>query len=297
MMGNTPLPAAADRRHWLWIAGTLFSLLAFAANSIFCRLALRSGAIDPQSFTAIRLLGGSLFLLMLLNLGKRTPLGGSWRGAVSLFVYAYLFSLAYIHLDAGVGALILFGAVQISMFGLGWKGGEKLRARVALGMFIAFCGLLVLLAPGGTAPPLSSALAMVVAGIAWGVYSILGRGAGGNPLGNTAGNFLRSLPWVGVAVALGLVQGGISVSVPGVVYALASGVLASGAGYAVWYSVVGRMSAQTAATLQLSVPVLAALVGVLLLDEPLSLRLILASLIVLGGIALALTARRVPPGR
>lgn len=291
MMGNQDVAQRAESGKWLWLGGILFSLVAFAANSIFCRLALRSGDIDPESFTAIRLLGGSLFLLLLLKLGTSRPVAGNWRGGLYLFVYAYLFSLAYINLDAGAGALVLFAAVQITMFALAWRNGEKLRPKVAIGMLVAFCGLIVLLAPGGNAPPLLSALAMAIAGMAWGIYSMLGRRSL-NPLSDTAGNFLRSLPMVGVAVALTLAQQGLFVTPAGAFYAAASGVLASGAGYAVWYAVITRMSAQTSAILQLAVPVLASIAGVLFLNEPLSTRLLIASAIVLGGIGLALHRAR-----
>ncbi|MFJ3486834.1 DMT family transporter [Pseudomonas sp. NPDC090202] len=281
----------ADTRPWLWLGATLFSLIAFATNSIFCRLALRHGDIDPQSFTAIRLLGGALFLLVLARPGSGRAVGGSWRGGFYLFAYAWLFSLAYIQLDAGVGALVLFGAVQITMFALGIRSGEKLRVRVLAGMLVAFSGLIVLLAPGGSAPPLNSALLMLLAGVAWGAYSVLGKRSV-NPVGDTAGNFLRSLPLVVLAVVLGVTQASLQATAKGALYAAASGILASGAGYAVWYAVLRRMAAQTAATLQLSVPVLASLAGVLLLNEPLSARLLIASLVVLGGIALALVAKR-----
>lgn len=277
---------------WLWLAATIFSLIAFAANSVFCRLALRSGDIDPDSFTAIRLLGGALALLPLcLKPLKSRSSSGTWRGGLYLFVYAYLFSLAYVQLDAGVGALILFGAVQITMFALGMKGGEKLQMRVVLGMLVAFSGLIVLLAPGGSSPPLTSALFMAVAGIAWGCYSVLGKRSE-NPARDTAGNFLRSLPLVGIAALIGLSQANIQITPTGALYAAASGVLASGAGYVVWYAVVKQLRAQTAATLQLSVPVLASVAGVALLNEPLSARIVIASLIVLGGIALALVGAK-----
>ncbi|HGM5581483.1 TPA: DMT family transporter [Pseudomonas putida] len=277
-------------RSWLWAA--LLSLLAFAANSIFCRLALAQGAIDPASFTALRLLSGCAFLLILLRLrAPRQGLGGSWKGGVALFLYAWLFSLAYVQLGAGVGALVLFGAVQLTMFLYAWARGERFSGRVTGGMLLAFAGLVLLLLPGAAAPPLASALVMALAGVAWGAYSLLGKGSL-RPLADTAGNFLFSLPLllllvVGLAIGDGPVLG-----TSGVLYALASGVLASGAGYALWYGVVKQVSAQQAATMQLSVPVIASLGGVWLLGEAMSLRLLVASVVVLGGVGLALSARR-----
>jgi len=268
---------------------TTLSLLAFAANSLFCRLALRDGAIDADAFTAIRLGSGALFLLMLLSVGprRRRP-RGSWAASLALLAYAWLFSVAYLQLGAGMGALILFGAVQVSMFAWGLMRGEALNRRVLAGMLLAFAGLVALLLPGAGAPALGSALLMVLSGVAWGAYSLLGKGSA-DALADTAGNFLRCLPWVVVLGAL-LMIGDTRppLRADGVLYALGSGVLASGAGYSLWYGVVRHMSAQQAATLQLSVPVLAALGGVLLLGEPLSWRLSLSSLVVLGGVALAL---------
>lgn len=271
----------------------LLSLLAFAANSVFCRLALREGAIDATAFTAIRLGSGAVVLAALLHCTRRprNP-AGSWAGGLALFAYAWLFSLAYLQLGAGTGALILFGAVQISMFAFGMCRGELLQRKVLLGMLIAFAGLLALLLPGTDAPPLASALVMLTAGIAWGAYSLLGKGSA-DPLAATAGNFLRSLPLVlGAVVAMALSGASLHWSGEGVLYALGSGVLASGAGYSLWYSVVKCISSQQAATMQLSVPVLAALGGVLLLGEPLTWRLGLTSLVVLGGVALALLPTR-----
>ncbi|WP_341963392.1 DMT family transporter [Pseudomonas sp. RC10] len=290
-MANRYVLRDANTEKWIWLGATVLSLIAFAANSIFCRLALRGGDIDPASFTTIRLLGGTLCLLCLIRPTNLKMLGGSWRGGLYLFVYAYLFAVAYIQLDAGVGALILFGAVQITLFAVGWSGGEKVRLRALLGMLVAFSGLVILLAPGGSAPPLGSALLMMVAGVAWGAYSALGRWSV-NPLADTAGNFLRSLPLLAVVASVALIHESWHVSPIGALYASASGVLASGAGYAVWYAVVRRLRAQTAAILQLSVPVFACAAGVIVLDEPLSVRLAVASAVVLSGIALALTARR-----
>lgn len=279
-----------------WIAPAAFALLAFAANSIFCRLALVHGDIDAHTFTAVRLLGGALFLFCLVRLrqpGK--PLGGSWKGGLALFLYAWLFSLAYVRLGAGVGALILFGAVQITMFAWSRFKGDRVEGRVLAGMLIAFAGLIALLLPGANAPAPLSALCMVISGIAWGAYSLIGKGSA-NPLGDTAGNFVRSLPLLLVPALAAASGGQFSIDSHGLVYALASGMLASGAGYAVWYGVLKRISAQQAATLQLSVPVIAALGGVLLLSEPLSLRLVVISTVVLGGVGMALSVRKARSG-
>ena len=275
-----------------WIGSAAFALLAFAANSIFCRLALINDAIDPHSFTAVRLLSGAAFLFLLVRLrqpGNRV--GGSWKGGLALFLYAWLFSIAYLQLGAGAGALILFGAVQITMFAVSVLRGERVASRVLLGMLVAFAGLVALLLPGADAPSPGSALLMVISGIAWGAYSLIGKGSA-NPLNDTAGNFIRSIPLLLIPALAGVFSGHLSLTTPGLLYALASGMLASGAGYAVWYGVLRQISAQQAATLQLSVPVIAALGGVMVLSEPLSLRLMASSVVVLGGVALALWARK-----
>lgn len=171
-----------------WALQVILCLVAFAANSIFCRQALMKGQIDPESFTAIRLLSGGLFLLLLIKLrNPMVSIGGSWRGGISLFLYAYFFSIAYVQLGAGIGALILFGAVQVTMFIFSWTQGERFHKKVLVGMLVAFCGLLALLLPGAGAPPLGSAAIMTISGVAWGVYSLLGKTAV-NPLAETAGN-------------------------------------------------------------------------------------------------------------
>lgn len=294
---NDQTGTVAQRKGETWVWPAAFSVLAFAANSIFCRLALVNGDVDPGSFTAIRLASGGLFLLCLIRLRRPPrPLGGSWKGGLSLFLYAYLFSIAYVQLGAGVGALILFGAVQVMMFTFAWTKGEHFRMQVLLGMLMAFAGLVALLLPGADAPPLASALIMVVSGAAWGAYSLIGRGST-DPLADTAGNFVRSLPLVLVLGLVLSVVGELHVSPVGLLYAVGSGVLASGAGYAVWYGVVKRISAQQAATLQLSVPVIATLGGVLLLSEPMSIRLVVISAVVLGGVAMALIPWGTKPGR
>ncbi|RMM17134.1 hypothetical protein ALQ85_02477 [Pseudomonas syringae] len=250
------------------------------------------GQIDPESFTAIRLLSGGFFLLLLIRLrSPKSAIRGSWKGGLSLFVYAYLFSVAYVQLGAGMGALILFGAVQVTMFIFSWAQGERFQKKVVIGMLVATCGLLILLLPSASSPPLGSAVIMTISGGAWGAYSLLGKSAV-NPLAETAGNFARCFPLLLLLVPATVFGSGLHMSLPGVIYALASGVLASGCGYALWYSTVKHISSQQAATLQLSVPIMASLAGVLILNEPISLHLLLISSVVLGGVALALL-----PGR
>ncbi|MBK3749193.1 DMT family transporter [Stutzerimonas balearica] len=293
-MNDNNHKAVAPSWHQAWLWPALFSLLAFAANSIFCRLALTEGGIDPQSFTVVRLASGALFLWLLTH-RRRSPsaASGSWKGGLALFLYAYLFSVAYVELGAGVGALILFGAVQLTMFAWAWLKGERVRANVLIGMLIAFAGLIALLLPGANTPALGSSLLMLVAGAAWGAYSLIGRGST-DPVADTTGNFARSLVFLpGLALLLAWGEAP-QLGAAGLLYAVASGALASGAGYVVWYGVVKRISAQQAATLQLSVPILAALGGVLLLGEPMSVRLLATSAAVLGGVALALLPRRQP---
>lgn len=269
---------------------TAMAMLAFAGNSLLCRLALKTTQIDPATFTSLRLLAGALMLALLLRLRTgSTTSAGSWSGAAALFIYAAAFSFAYVNLDAGVGALLLFGAVQISMLLWGWRQGERPEPMSLAGLLLAFAGLLALLLPGASAPPLAGSLLMLIAGIAWGVYSLLGRSAG-DALAATTGNFVRSVPMV-LLLSLVLLHRA-SWDLNGVLYALASGALASGLGYAIWYTAITQLKAIQAATVQLSVPIITALAGGLLLGESLSLRLGLSSLAVLGGIALVLTARQ-----
>lgn len=271
------------------IAGlTALALLAFAGNSLLCRAALRDTAIDPASFTLLRVVSGALVLGLLVGLrAPRALPAGSWTSATALFAYAIAFSYAYVGLSAGTGALILFGAVQASMLGWALLRGERFSALQMLGFAVAIAGLIGLLLPGLSAPPLGAALLMLLAGVAWGVYSLRGRGAG-DPTAVTAGNFLRAVPMAGaaLAVALLLVPDAVRVDASGSLYAIASGALTSGLGYAIWYRALPQLRASTAATVQLSVPVITAVAGVVLLSEPLSLRLVLASVAVLGGVAL-----------
>ncbi len=268
---------------------TLIALIAFAANSILCRLAFERSDIDAASFTSIRLLSGALALWLIVAL-RRSALGvaGSWPSATALFAYAAAFSFAYVSLPTGVGALLLFGAVQATMIIAGLRAGERLNGRQGAGLALAVGGLGYLLLPGLSAPPLGGSLLMLAAGIAWGVYSLRGRGTA-DPLGATAGNFLRAVP-LALCVS-GAALPWMQVDAIGAGYAVLSGSLASGAGYAVWYAALRGLDATHAATVQLAVPVIAAAGGTLLLDEPVTLRLMLASMAILGGIALVVLSR------
>jgi len=265
---------------------TVLALLAFAGNSLLGRMALGPGGIDPTSYTLIRLAAGAVTLTWLS--GRQHPRGGNWASALALFVYAAGFSFAYVSLDTGIGALLLFGAVQISMILAGLRAGERLPARGMLGMVVAVLGLVLLLRPGGHAPALFGSVLMLAAGVAWGVYSLRGRGAG-NPLAATAGNFLRASAFaavLAVVFAAHLQPHGI-----GVLWAIVSGAITSGLGYALWYHVLPALTPVRAATVQLAVPVLAAALGVLVLAEPLSARLLIAGALVLGGVGLTLQRR------
>lgn len=269
---------------------TSLAMIAFAANSVLCRFALKDTAIDPASFTAIRLLAGALMLWLIVRMrsGVRSGTGtGSWLSAAALFAYAAAFSFAYVGLSTGVGALVLFGAVQVTMIAHGLWAGERLRILQVAGVLLAFAGLVGLLLPGQSAPPLPAALLMLVAGAAWGVYSLRGRGAG-DPVRVTADNFLRTLP---MALILVVAMHAISADPVGIGYAVASGALTSGIGYMIWYAVLPSLRATTAGVVQLSVPPLAALGGVVFLVEQPSLRLLLATVTVLGGIALVIVQR------
>jgi len=269
---------------------TGIALIAFAGNSILCRMALGGGLMDPAGFTAVRLGSGAatLWHLIAARGGGLPRLQGHWASAAALFVYAGAFSLAYVSLDTGTGALILFGAVQLTMILAGLRAGERPRATEWLGLALALTGLVVLVRPGLTAPEPTGAALMAMAGVAWGVYSLRGRGSR-EPLRNTAGNFLMAAP---VAVLLGPLAGGIGGwTAGGIGLAVASGALASGVGYAIWYAALPALTATRAALVQLLVPVLAAAGGVALLSEAIPLRLPVAAALVLGGVALAVTAR------
>ncbi len=268
---------------------TTLAMLAFAGNSLLCRAALRDTDIDAATFTSVRLASGALMLFAVLWLkGNRAPLAsGSWGSALALFGYAATFSYAYGGLSAAMGALLLFGSVQATMIGIGIVRGDRPGTLQWGGFVLAFAGLIGLLLPGLSAPPVASALLMITAGIAWGVYSLRAKGAG-EPTAVTTGNFIRAVP---MALGLSLIMmTGTSVDMPGIGYAVASGAIASGLGYAIWYMALPLLQATSAATVQLSVPVIAAIGGVLLLSEPLTLRLVLAGAAILGGIAVVILA-------
>lgn len=265
-------------------------MIAFASNSLLCRLALKQTDIDPATFTFVRILSGAIALWIVMQTRRaQSRDADNWWSALALFAYAAAFSFAYLDLPAGTGALLLFGAVQAAMIFWGVRNGERLRAMQIAGLAVAITGLVVLLFPGLSAPPIVGSILMLSAGVAWGVYSLRGKGEK-NPAGATAGNFLRAVPFA-VAVSIITLPWARADSL-GVTYAIFSGAITSGLGYMIWYSALPGLKAVSAATVQLSVPVLAATGGILLLGEPITLRYALASIAVLGGSALVLIEKR-----
>jgi len=271
---------------------TSITLIAFAANSLLTRMALGNGALDAASFVLIRLGSGAIMLLLLTSYTQKKltlRVRGRWLAALMLFVYALAFSFAYLQLDTGTGALLLFGAVQVTMILLGLRQGEKPHLIEWLGFGAALGGLVYLVLPGLSAPPLFGSGLMTIAGIAWGIYSLLGKSSN-NPVEATTSNFVLSVP---LAIGVSLVSlPNLNLSTRGIILAIASGAITSGLGYALWYSALKGLSATQAAIVQLVVPVLAALGGILFLEEVFSLRLGIASLLILGGIAIAVVGRR-----
>jgi drug/metabolite transporter (DMT)-like permease len=302
---------------------TLLAMIAFASNSLLCRLALKHTAIDAASFTLVRIVSGAVALWLILIIQaqlrvEKTPSAlvekpadssdltrpprrrhaqaghsplrsGNWPSALALFIYAAAFSFAYISLPAGTGALLLFGAVQATMILWGLREGERLRAIQIIGLTLALLGLVVLVSPGLSAPPLLGSILMLSAGIAWGIYSLRGKGER-NASSATAGNFLRAVPFAaGLSICL---LRSMHLDSLGIYYAVLSGAITSGLGYVIWYSALPVLKATSAATVQLSVPVLTTIGGILLLGEPLTLRFVFASIAVLGGIALVVLEKR-----
>jgi len=276
------------------VLATVAALIAFAANSLLCRAALGGLEADAASFTAVRLASGAL---MLLAVSRSRGRGGSWTSAAALFAYAAAFSFAYFFLPAGIGALLLFGAVQVTMIGVGIAGGERPPPAVWGGLVLALAGLAHLSLRGSRAFSAGGALLMLAAGVAWGVYSLRGRKTRGAPILATADNFLRALPFAALLWAIGAVARTPHLSARGAGLAVASGAITSGLGYVAWYSALPRLTAARAAVLQLCVPVLAAIGGVVLLGEVLTVRLIVAGAAILAGIALATGASRPAPAR
>ena len=289
---------------------TLLAMMAFAGNSLLCRLALKHTTIDAASFTAVRLISASLVLCLLAGRWRTQSHsawrsvwqgGGNWLSAFAMFAYAAGFSFAYINLPAATGALLLFGAVQATMIGYGVWAGERLLPLQIAGLVFALCGLVALVLPGLAAPPPGNALLMVGAGVAWGVYSLRGRASpsgkggtagagGGSPITVTAGNFMRTVP---LTLGLSLLMvNNVSLDGTGVGYGVLSGALTSGLGYVIWYKVLPALKATSAATVQLSVPVIAAMGGVVFIGEPVGLRLALASIAILAGIALVILNKK-----
>jgi drug/metabolite transporter (DMT)-like permease len=275
-------------------------MIAFASNSLLCRAALRDTRIDAASFTLVRIVSGSIALFLISFLAavsdrrdnligaQRAPLQGTWLSAFALFAYAAAFSFAYNTLSAGTGALLLFGAVQATMIFWGLRQGERRDALQIIGFAIAMIGLVVLAFPGITAPPLFGSILMLAAGGAWGVYSLRGKGTK-DAIAATAGNFIRAVPFTAVMSFAALPS--LRLDGTGLIYAIISGAITSGLGYVIWYAALSNLKATTAATAQLSVPIIAATGGILLLSEPMTMRYLIASIAVLGGIALVVLER------
>jgi drug/metabolite transporter (DMT)-like permease len=268
---------------------TALAMIAFAGNSLLCRAALKDTTIDAATFTTIRMVSGAaaLWIIVRVRDGAR-PLEGNWLSGFWLVAYAVAFSFAYLTLTAATGALLLFGAVQATMIGVGlWKGERFSRLQLA-GLALALAGLAGLLLPGVAAPPPLGAALMLFAGLAWGFYSLRGRGAG-DATRVTTGNFVRAVPFAVLASVLSLAHA--SADTEGVMLAIASGAITSGVGYAIWYTALPHLKATIAATVQLSVPPIAAIGAVLLLGESITLRLVACSVAILGGIAVVVSRR------
>lgn len=283
------VPSAAHRITFGIVLTVAVAMIAFAGNSLLCRLALKQTSIDPATFTALRLASGAVVLALLMRLRGGVPgKAGDKVSAAALFTYAAGFSFAYVSLSAGTGALLLFGAVQLTMVLTALYQGERPSLMQWAGLGCAAGGLVILLLPGVAAPPPLQAGLMLIAGVAWGVYSLRGRGKP-DAAAVTTGNFIRAVPMA--VVLLLLASPWLRWDSAGAVYALLSGGVASGLGYAIWYSVLRHLGATQAASVQLSVPAITALGGVVLLNESLTTRLVIASVAILGGIALVLRGR------
>jgi len=270
---------------------TTLAMIAFASNSLLNRLALGQHTIDPISYTTVRLISGAIMLSLIRSTQRKNGqqlLGGSWLSAALLFLYAITFSFAYLSLSAGTGALILFGSVQLTMIIVALRSGERPQMLEWIGLCMAFGGLIYLVLPGLSAPPPLGSILMLIAGVAWGFYSVRGRGSQ-NPLADSTGNFVYAVPMI-LLIRLISVNN-IQLSDTGILFAALSGALASGVGYVIWYSALRGLTTTRAAIIQLSVPVLAAWGGVLLLSEHISARLLFAGILILGGVGLTVLSR------
>jgi drug/metabolite transporter (DMT)-like permease len=268
---------------------TIVAMLAFAANSLLCRQALEHTTIDPALFTTVRVASGALMLCgILIARGNLTFWrSGSWLSAIALVTYATCFSFAYVDLTAATGALLLFAAVQSTMLGVGFYHGERLRKTQLFALVVAFSGFIVLLYPGLRSPPLVGSVLMLASGCAWGVYSL--RSGSADPLATTGSNFLRASPLS--ILILFVASPGIVIDPQGILFAIVSGALASGCGYAIWYAALKGLTVTNAATVQLSVPVITAAVAIFSLGEPIDIRFIVASIAILGGVAIVIRER------
>ncbi len=285
---------------WVAYAGASVAMVAFAANSILTRAALDSGSIDAATFTGVRLASGAVALTLIV-VARGTPATRllarpvPWRSAGLLFGYAAAFSLAYLRISAATGALVLFGTVQAVMYGVAIRRGERPGLRGWAGLALAVAGLVALVAPGVSAPDLAGVTLMMVAGVAWAGYTLAGR-SGGDPLVTSARNFVWSLP-LALVLELGVVvlRPGTAYAEPqGIALAVASGAIASGMGYALWYSVLPRLTRVQSGIIQMAPPPIAALAGLALLGEPLTVRVALASALILAGVAVGVLAPRPP---
>ncbi len=268
---------------------TVMAMFAFAGNSLLCRVALKGTSIDPATFTTVRIASAAIVLWLILQWRRAAqPVAGNWISALALFTYAAAFSFAYVSLAAGTGALLLFGAVQATMIGYALLRGERLHIFQWLGLGCALAGLVALVLPGLSAPPLFASILMLCAGVAWGVYSLRGKRAA-DPTAITAGNFIRAMPFAALVSMAMFMR--VSIDKTGLLFAAISGALTSGVGYAIWYAALKDLKASTAATVQLSVPLIAATGGIVLLGEALTARLALSAVAILGGIALVIARR------
>lgn len=287
----SPMQIAANRSmpRMRIVLLTIVAMFAFAGNSLLCRVALKGTSIDPATFTSVRIVSAAIALWIILRTrGESQRIGGNWLSAFALFAYAAAFSFAYVSLAAGTGALLLFGAVQATMIGYALARGERLRALQWMGLICALAGLVALVLPGVSAPPPLASLLMLCAGIAWGIYSLRGKRAA-DPTVTTAGNFIRAIPFA-IAISAAMFTHA-SIDKTGLLFAAISGALTSGVGYVIWYAALKHIPSATAATVQLSVPLIAAAGGIALLGEPLTARLALSALAILGGIALVVVRR------